>query len=309
MTTELDPEMVAALETIAGRGYPFIHEASVSEAREMIRDIFGAEADAVDSVGVVEDGTVPGPAGDVPVRVYTPDGEGPFPILVFCHGGGFVAGDLEAYDPTCRTLVHEGEFVVVSVDYRRAPEAQFPEPLADCYAAAAYVADNPGEFGGDGRVAIGGDSAGGNMATAVSLLARERDGPTFTRQVLVYPATDYGSDSGDEVTGSFLNSADMAWFWDLYLPDDIHGLNPCVSPLQTRDLSGLPSATILTAEVDPLRDDGIAYAERLEAAGVSVTHRHYDGLTHGFLSMLADPELPQAREAIRAVCADLWDSF
>lgn len=317
MGRELDPEMQAVLETMREREIPRLHTLSVEAARELLEDLFSVRDSVLDPVASVTDHTVPGPAGEIVVRVYTPETaetavERP-PTVVFCHGGGFILGSLDAYDATCRALANESGAVIASIDYRLAPEAQFPEPVKDAYAATEWIAEHAAVFGGDpDRIAIAGDSAGANLATVVALLARDRGGPELAHQVLLYPGTNHGFDTEsyrENDGGYFLSKAEMKWFWDLYLPDDIHGLNPCASPLQARDLSGLPPTTMVTAEFDPLRDDGIAYAERLEAAGVTVSHHHYEGAMHGFVSMLGEPELPQARDAIVAVASDLDASF
>lgn len=314
MGRELDPEMRAVLETMREREIPRLHTLTVEEARALLEELFAVDESLLDPVTSVTDRTIPGPAGEIPVRVYRPERapERP-PTLVFCHGGGFVLGSLDSYDGVCRALTAHTGAVVVSVDYRLAPEAQFPEPVKDAYAATEFVAENATLFGGDpDRVAIAGDSAGANLATVITLLARERDGPDLAHQVLVYPGTNHGFDTDsyrENRRGYFLSKAEMEWFWELYLPDEIHGMNPCASPLRSRDLSGLPPATMITAEFDPLRDDGIAYADRLSDAGVDVSHHHFNGAMHGFLNMLADPELPQARDALDAVATDLEATF
>lgn len=310
MGRELDPEMQAVLETMREREVPRLHTLTVEEARALLDELFAVDESLRDPVASVTDRTISGPAGEIPIRVYRPEqaAERP-PTVIFYHGGGFALGSLDGYDSVCRALTAHTEAIVVSVDYRLAPEAQFPEPVKDAYAAAEYIAENAAVFGGDpDRVVIAGDSAGANLATVVALLARERDGPALDQQVLVYPGTNHGFDTEsyrENRRGYFLSKAEMQWFWELYLPDEIHGMNPCASPLRARDLSGLPPATVITAEFDPLRDDGIAYADRLSDAGVDVSHHHYDGAMHGFLNMVADPELPQARDALDAVAADI----
>jgi acetyl esterase len=250
---------------------------------------------------------------DVPVRVYTPESEGPFPVTVFCHGGGFVIGDLETHDALCRHVADRAGCVVVSVDYRLAPEHPFPAALEDAYAVTEWVAEHPEEVGGDGQLAVMGDSAGGNLSAAVTLLARERDGPDVDHQVLVYPAVDAREDrpSWEENSeGYFLVVEDMEWFAGCYFGSDVHEANPYAFPLAAGGHAGLPPATVVTAGFDPLRDEGIAYAEALESDGVPVSHHHYDDMIHGFVTMLAGvADLTVAHEAVREMSAELRAAF
>ncbi len=297
------------------QGVPPLSALSVGGARRLLDDLFTFDPEQLPPVGRVRDLSIPG--GDVgtelPVRVYEPDADGPAPVVVYFHGGGWVVGNLDTHDATCRTLAAESGSVVVSVDYRLAPEHPFPAPVEDCYAALEWVAENAAVVGGDpGRLAVAGDSAGGNLAAAVALLARDRDGPSLAHQVLVYPVTDFDltTDSYEEnAEGYFLTREDMAWFWDHYLERPVDRSNPYAAPLQARDLSNLPPATVVTAGFDPLRDEGVAYADRLDEAGTSVSHHHYEGVIHGFFGMVVEPELEPAHDAVRAVCADLHDSF
>jgi acetyl esterase len=275
---------------------------------ELQPDVDGPE------VGSIEDRTVPGYDGgpEVPVRIYRPKGEGPFPTVVFYHGGGFVIGDLESHDITCRYLANETDSVVVAVDYRLAPEHPFPAAVEDCYAATTWAASAE-ELDGDGNLAVMGDSAGGNLAAAVSLMARDLDGPDIDRQVLVYPATSR-SDDWPSMTqfgeGYFLQAEDMDWFHDSYVPNEVHEANPYANPLEAADLSGLPPATVITAGFDPLRDQGAAYAEALAEAGIDVEYRNYEEMIHGFFTMLEGmAELDDAHEALVGVAEDLDDSF
>jgi acetyl esterase len=231
--------------------------------------------------------TVPGPSGAVPVVVYHPDRPGILPILVYLHGGGWVLGDTGLVDPLCRDLAGQARCLVVSVDYRLAPEHPYPAAIEDCFAVARWVASNASRIGGDSaRVAVGGDSAGGGLAAAVALMSRDRGGPEFVAQLLAYPALDHrcGSPSYDEnSTGYLLSAASMRWFWTRYLGDAEVDCAPYASPLLAADLQGVAPAIVLTAEFDVLRDEGEGYAQRLELAGVPVDLRRYDGLTHGFL--------------------------
>jgi acetyl esterase len=305
---ELHPEAREILDRI---DLPPTHALSVDAARDALRDAFVTDPPDVDVA--VRDLSIPGPGDDpatpLPVRAYRPPGEG-HPTLVYFHGGGWVRGDLDTHDGLCRLLADASGCVVVSVAYRRAPEHPFPVPLRDAYAATAWVSDHADVVGGDpDRVAVGGDSAGGNLAAAVSLLARARGGPDLDHQVLLYPVTDHAFDTGsyaENAEGYLLSRASMRWYWRQYLDDDVDGANPYASPLRVRDCSGLPSATVVTAGYDPLRDEGAAYADRLQSAGVPVTHADYPGMVHTFASY---PDLERARHARGVVADDLRAAF
>jgi len=262
-------------------------------------------------VANVENRTIPGPAGEVPVRIYTPDGRAPFPVLVWFHGGGWVLGSLDGSDHTCRELANTAGCIVVSVDYRLAPEHKFPACPDDCDCAYQWVMANAGSFGGDPRrVAVGGDSAGGNLAAVVALRARERGGPPPAFQLLVYPVTDHDFERPSYVAnadGYSLTLVAMRWFWEQYVNSPDEMAHPHAAPLRAADLSGLPPALIITAEFDPLRDEGEAYGDRLRQAGVPVTVSRYDGMIHGFFNMF--PVIDKGREAIREASAALASAF
>jgi acetyl esterase len=256
---------------------------SVDEARRMSAKMFSM-APPGPPVGKVEDLRVPVAGCDIPVRVYTPEGEGPFPVMVMFHGGGWVVGDVDAQDADCRTIANRARCMVVSVDYRLAPENKFPVPAEDAYAATLWVAENSERLGGDGKpVAVGGMSAGGNLAAVVALMARDRGKPAIACQVLTVPVTDCRFDTesyccnGDDYV---LTKGEMEWFWQHYLDDPDDAAHPYASPLRAPDLSGLPPALVQTAEFDPLRDEGRAYADRLKAVGVLVTYKCYEGAIH-----------------------------
>ncbi|MFC7175638.1 alpha/beta hydrolase [Halosegnis marinus] len=259
-------------------------------------------------LGGVEDRTIPGPAGEVPVRVYRPEGEGPFPTVVFYHGGGWVIGDLDGYDLLCRHIAAESGCVVVSVHYRRAPEHPYPAAAEDAYAALEWVADNPDALDASGKVAVMGDSAGGNLAASVTLRSRDEDGPAIDYQALVYPSvspSDEWESREQNGEGYYLNDTDMAWFAESYFGEG-NDEDPYAFPLVADSHADLPPATVVTAGFDPIRDEGIAYAEALEAAGVAVEHHHYPDMIHAFFSMLAEPaELDAAHDAVGKVAADL----
>jgi acetyl esterase len=263
-------------------------------------------AHTIVAVAEVRDVEVEGAAGRLAGRVYRPEAQGALPTIVFFHGGGFVIGDLDTHDNQCRMLCREAEAVVISVDYRLAPEAPFPAGVEDCLAATRWAAEHVAELGGDGdRIAVAGDSAGGNLAAVVAQLARDSGGPALAAQLLLYPGTDFvgGYPSETEnAEGYFLTREDMEWFEGHYTRDADHR-DPRLSPIHAGDLSGLPPAVLVTAEFDPLRDQGEAYGRALEAAGVPVVLRRYDGLIHGFFDLGALS--PAAAEAVREICADL----
>jgi acetyl esterase len=267
----LEPQAQAFLEQLAATGAQPLHELSVEQARQVIVTLFETQGEPK-PVGAVQDCTIPGAAGEMPARIYRPHGTGPFPVLVYCHGGGWVIGNLDAYDATCRALTKAAGCLVVAMEYRLAPEHKFPAAPEDYYAATQWVAASATALGGDSRrIAVGGDSAGGNLAAVVAQMARDRGGPALCYQVLVYPVTDYnfGTPSYREhAEGYLLTKEAMTWFWNHYLPSPAEGSHPMASPLRAARLNGLPAAFVLTAEFDPLRDEGEAYAARLREAGV-----------------------------------------
>lgn len=300
MADELHPQVQQLLERVGEMGLPPSHRLSVRSGREVIGGVVTPEDDV--PVGEVLDLGIPGPAGEIPVRVYRPDAPRPHPVVVFYHGGGWVRGGVDTHDPLCRRLARTGDLLIVSVAYRRAPEHQFPAALADAYTAVEWVAENAGSMHGDpDRLAVAGDSAGGNLAAAVTQMARARAGPDVDGQILLYPITDHAfdTDSYDENGDSgFLTRERMVWFWEQYLPDALHGRNPYASPLRARSLADLPPALVLTCGFDPLRDEGRAYAERLDAAGVPTTLIDYERMTHAFLNF---PELDRTGDAVSEV--------
>jgi acetyl esterase len=289
----LDPQaadLLAAMEA-ANAGRPKTHEQTPAEARAGY-DALAALRSSDEPIAAIEDHVIPGPGGDLPVRVYRPHGEGALPVVVFFHGGGWVLGSVKTHDALCRSLASRSGCAVVSVDYRLSPEARFPEPLEDAYAAVAWVAIYGSDLGVDpSHLAVAGDSAGGNIAAATCLLAKDRSGPAIDFQLLVYPALDhrYGHQSCiDNADGYFLTMDSMRWFSNHYLGDDpATVVDPLASPLLAEDLAGLPAAHIVTAEYDLLRDEGEAYGAALDAADVPVTVHRYDGMIHGFVSMYA----------------------
>ncbi len=305
----LDPEAEAMLSAMGAVGEIDPFQLEPEQLRAAFAQMPGESTGP--ALPRVEMHEVPGPDGPIPVRVYTPPGDGPHPALVYFHGGGWVLCGLDTHDATCRELAVGAGCVVVSVDYRLAPEAKFPAALEDCYAATVWTLEQADRLGIDPRrVAVGGDSAGGNLAAVVSLLCRDRKGPELVHQLLIYPVTNHAFDTPsyqENGKGYFLSADMMRWFWHHYLPDEAEGANPLASPLRAGDLRGLPSATVLTAEYDPLRDEGRAYAERLEAAGVATRHTSYPGVFHGFFAMTN--EIPRARAALDETCRALREAF
>ncbi len=262
-------------------------------------------------VGDITHERIAGMGGDILLRFYTPEGDGPFPVLVYFHGGGWVIAGLNQYDGTARALANAARCIVVSVAYRQAPEHPYPAAVEDAYAATRWVMGNAPAFNGDPlRVAVGGESAGGNLAAVVCLMARDQGVRLPVHQLLVYPVTNFGFDTDSYREHSHaqpLNAAMMHWFWGHYLRRDSDGEDAYASPLKARDLSGLPRATVITAEVDPLRDDGRAYAKRMQQAGVQVDYRHYNGVMHEFFGLAG--LLEKADDAIKHAADDLKRSF
>jgi acetyl esterase len=286
----LDPQTKAYLDEMAALNMPALSALPPEVIRQGIAVQFSQMPVSV-PVAQVENRTIPGPAGEIPVRIYTPAGMGPFPVLVYFHGGGWVICSLDSHDDQCRRLTNGAGCVLVSVDYRLAPEHKFPAAPEDCYAATCWVAEHAAELNGDPtRLAIGGDSAGGNLTAVVAQMARDQGGPQLIYQLLIYPATDFTAQTAskkENADGYFLTLEDMHWFENHYLNSPQDRLNPLASPMLARDLSNLPPALILTAEYDPLRDEGELYGQRLREAGVPVTVRRYDGLIHGFFGQSA----------------------
>jgi acetyl esterase len=306
----LDEDMKQVLDLMAPQGTPDFTSFTVEQLRANMGALMVAQGDP-EPVGRVENRSFPGPGGDVPIRIYTPAGAGPHPVLVYFHGGGWVLCNLDTHDGTCRSLCNQAGCVVVSVDYRLAPEHKFPAGLEDCYAATRWVAERAATLGVDSaRIAIGGDSAGGNLTACVALVARDRGGPGLVHQLLVYPVTDATFETPSyqqNAQGYFLTRDAMEWFWNHYLQGDADATDGYAAPLRARDLAGLPPATVITAEFDPLRDEGEAYGRRLREAGVPTRIERYDGLIHGFFGMTA--MVAKAKGAVAMAAAELRTSF
>jgi len=309
----LDPTFQIMLDSLGGVDAPDLADLTIDEARSL-SDGLGALDGSPEPVDHVEDRTIPGPGGDITVRVYRPEGDGSIPgILLWFHGGGWVLGDLDSTDGMARKLANGSDAVVVSVAYRLAPEHQFPAGLDDCWTALQWVSEHGDELGGDPtRLAVSGDSAGGNLAALVAIKARDAGGPTLRHQVLVYPITDLtmSSASMDENgRGYMLTKRSMQWFTDFYLGPHGDAKDPMASPLYADDLTGLAPATVITAGYDPLRDEGEAYAEALGQAGVPTHVERYDTMIHGFMSMasispVADRALDDVGAIVRSALAN-----
>jgi len=262
--------------------------AEVRASRAKTADAMAELAGPEEPVARVEDRTIPGPGGPIPVRVYWPAAGKKLPALIYMHGGGWVFGTIGSVDRNCRVFANGANCVVINVDYRLAPEHKFPAAAEDSYAVLAYAAAHADEFGIDPeRLAVGGDSAGGNLAAVACLMARDRSGPKPVFQLLVYPVTDHDDDSPSmtENDGIFLSRAAIRYFWKHYTASAEEARQAYASPLKAKTLEGLPPAFVITAECDPLRDQGQAYARRLEAAGVPTASKCYAGAIHVFFQM------------------------
>lgn len=292
----------AWLDQMNAAGLPPIHRLPLAQSRQMARDL-AAKRGVLIAVGQVEDRLLPGPGGPLALRVYWPDAPAPHRMLVYAHGGGFVRGDLDTHDHLCRELCATAQSLVLSVDYRLAPEHPFPAALEDCLFATRWAYSNAAALRGDARrLLVAGDSAGGNLAAMVCLRAREARDPPIQGQLLFYPVTAHydppTASYGEFAEGHFLTRDAMCWFIDQYLGTDQSPAD--AFPLAAADLHGLPSALVVTAECDPLRDEGQAYAKRLRSSGVACDYRCIDGMLHGFMAQ-TDLHV-QAQEAMREAC-------
>lgn len=311
-------DVQALLEAFREQDMPKLNMLTVEQARAFHESIFTPAVEP-ESVGAVENREIRGPTRDIPLRIYKPEGSGSFPVLVFFHGGGWVLGNLETHDSMARALSARSDCVVVAVDYRRAPEYRFPAAIEDAYTVTRWVANNAAKIDADAdSLAVGGGSAGGNLAAAVAQMARDKNiaTPSIDYQLLMYPALDhtYGTISYQQnAIGYYLTEDQMAWFWNHYLPAGVGGRNPYASPLKARDFTGLPPAFVITCGYDPLRDEGAVYADRLEEAGVAVDHVNYEGMIHDFVNMrrLRDPfpDIARADDALDRTAAALQDAL
>ena len=292
----LAPEYAAMFEQLADQEpAPPLWEMTPEQGREMYR----AMRPLVDElpIGSVEDQTIQGRLGDIPIRIYRPSTSGPHGILMNFHGGGWVIGDLDTSDAVCRQLAEQCDVIVISVDYRMAPEDIYPAAVDDCYDATCWAADQMQALNGNGKLGVTGESAGGNLSAVVCLKARDESGPKINFQCLLYPVTDCDmsrNSYAENGEGYLLELKSMVWFWDTYCPDPATREEPYASPIRATNLGNLPPALVVTAEFDPLRDEGMAYAEALDAAGTEATAICYDGLVHDFFATAAMFECSKA---------------
>ncbi|MDY6806983.1 MAG: alpha/beta hydrolase [Cyanobacteriota bacterium] len=295
------------LAKVASSKKPPLSSQTPEQVRKLDR-VFIHLSHLKETVAKVENRTIPGTGGEITLRIYTPQGVGPFPVLVYFHGGGYAIGNLDMVDSICRTLTNGAECVVVSVEYRLAPEDKFPAAIEDGYSATLWAAENATAINGDAcRMAVGGESAGGNLAAVVALMARDRCQPSLIYQLLIYPVTHHTSLSTESrrlyAEDYFLTADSIAWYAKQYLPTAEDGKNTYASPLLAEDLTNLPPALIITAELDPLRDEGEAYGDRLREAGVPVKVSRYDGTIHAFINLAGMLTLGQ--KALKEAASDL----
>jgi acetyl esterase len=288
----LDPQAKAVIEAAAKSGRPAYHQLTPKDARQLFLETRPLSTPIPPEIGSVRNLMADGPQGQIPLRIYRPadvPASTPLPVYVYFHGGGWVIGDLETHDVICRQLTAESRASVISVDYRRAPEHKFPAAADDAWAAVRWIVAHAAELGVDaGRLAVGGDSAGGNLAAVVALMARDAGGPRIALQVLIYPVTDLGAESKsyeDFADGYMLTRESMRWFSAHYLNGKEDAADWRASPIRAKSLAALPPALIVTAGFDPLRDEGEAYAARLRDAGVTVEYVCFGGMIHGFAAM------------------------
>mgnify|MGYP001477074634 CR=1 FL=1 len=309
---KLDPQARAVLDILKQMDGPKLNEVPPEDARQMFSALLDMVELADVPIGKVEDLVLPGPGGDIPVRIYTPVAAASdvLPVLVYYHGGGWVIGDLDTHDALCRTLANESGAKVVAVDYRLAPEHPFPAAVEDAFAAVKWVEANASKIGIDAnRIAVAGDSAGGNLAAIVAQQAKAEKAPHIAFQMLIYPATDATMDTPSRrewANGYFLEGELMDWFYAHYLGSR-DAADPRVSPLKASSFEGLPPAYVITAGFDVLRDEGRAYAEALKKAGVAVEHVNYDGMIHGFFTM--QKAFDEARAAVKTAAGKLRDAL
>jgi acetyl esterase len=308
LSERLDPSVRLFLERVQAEGGAPLETYPPVEARRLAAEGLIPYEGTREPVAAIEDLRVPGPLGEIPIRIYTPQSSAPRPAMVYMHGGGWVVCDLNTHDVVCCGIARRSGATVIAVDYRLAPENKFPAAVVDSYAVLEWVSTNAGRLGIDrARISVGGDSAGGNLGAVLSIKSRDEGGPPIAFQALVYPVTDLSSfdtpSYREFAEGYHLTRSEMEWFRDCYLAGPEDGKNPLASPLLAPDLRGLPPALVITAECDPLRDEGEAYARRLQEAGVPVTCTRYPGMIHPFFSLPG--AIPRALDAIDQVAASV----
>jgi acetyl esterase/lipase len=315
----LDPQMKAVLDELQRLGVRPFETLTPNQARgqptpaDAVQTLLMRQGKNIvpEAVAKVEDRQIDGPAGKLPIRIYTPKGDGPFPVIVYFHGGGWVIADLDTYDATPRALANIANAVVVSAHYRQGPEHRFPAAHSDAFAAYQWTLAHAGDIRGDAaRIAVAGESAGGNLAASVAIMARNQDMPMPVHQLLIYPVTNYDFDSPSYIENAEakpLSRDAMRWFFQHYLNWHTDGESRMISLVREPRLQGLPPATVITAQIDPLRSEGKEYADNLREAGVPVNYRDYEGVTHEFFGMGA--VLDQAREAQHFAAEGLHQAF
>ncbi len=307
----LDPLVKGFLDSMKAAGGPKMSEIGAPAARETFVGLMQMVGPKDVPVGKTQNLSVPGAAGAIPIRVYSPvaAGNDPMPALVYYHGGGFVIGNIETHDGLCRMMANEGGFRVISVDYRLAPEHKYPAAFDDAFAALQWVESHAAEIGVDaGRIAVGGDSAGGALAAEVAQAAKAKGGLSLAAQMLLFPVTQIGAETSslrEFAVGYFLEKETLDWFYASYLPSGADLSDPKISPLRAKDVSGLPPAFVMLGGFDPLHDEGMQYADKLRAAGVKVTVADHSDMVHCFVYLQA--VLPQAHEALAAAARAVAD--
>lgn len=313
-----DPQMQTVLDALATLNPKPLNELSATDARKQpgpadaVKKVMKSQGKVPEGVATIDDIKIKLSSGDIDARVYRPEGDGPFPVILYIHGGGWVIADLDTYDAAPRALANGAQALVISADYRKAPEHKFPAAHEDCYGAYQWVLANAGQYKGDAkRVALVGESAGGNMANAVSIMAQAQGIQMPVHQVLVYPVADVSMDTPsyrENAKAKPLNAPMMKWFFDQTLSNpSVDSTDPKIAPLRAKTLKGLPSTTIITAQIDPLRSEGEALAKKLEADGVKVTYRNFDGVTHEFFGMGA--VVDKSKEAVALAVGNLKEAF
>lgn len=301
----LSAESEAVLGVLAEQGIKALDEMPAAEGRTYFNAVFATKPEDQEAVDRVEELQIPVAGGTIPARLYAPKSDQALPVLVHYHGGGWVYMNLETHDAYCRVLSNRTGCAVLAVEYRKAPEHPYPVPLEDCYQALLWTVEQANTLGLDaGRMGVVGDSAGGNLAAAVALKARDSDGPALRVQILTYPAVDASMSKPsieDNAAAPLLGRPQMAWFWNHYNSNDVDPTESYLSPLAAANCADLPPAIVSTAEFDPLRDEGDAYAEKLKAAGVTVEHLQYPSVFHGF--MLMAKIIPEGAALIEAQTA------
>ncbi len=307
----LDPQAQALLDKIKQSGSPEYHTLSAQDARALYDIASEAAQGQPPEPLLVEELSIPGPSSEIPALLYRPSAADNLPMLIYFHGGGYTIGSLKSHDCVCKTLCVEADCIVISVDYRLAPEHKYPAAVDDCWAASRWLARNAKSLAGDStRIAVGGDSAGGNLAAVVCLKAKQESAPSFVHQLLIYPGTDMSRSFDSHRLfgqGYRLTNELIAWFYDHYFETDSDINHWQASPLNAPDFSGLPATFVLSAGFDPLQDENRAYAEKLEQAGVPTRYSHYEGMLHGFIAMPGF--LDKAKEALSECASELRRAF